>query len=179
MAPLPQYAPASAPDRLWRWLLPATLGIYCIWAALLIWNGPGLQYDEALLVLGSVHMRHSSQEITLPHDPNTWVCPFGRCFPLMTVRYVGAIKEYLCLPLFAAFGPSAAVVRIVSALLGLFGIWGLAKLLREQLGIRVAACTAFLIAMHPAYVDLTVFDNGTVSVWMAAMGLLARRRQPE
>ena len=93
--------------------------VYCLWSALLILQNPGLQYDEALLVLGSVHMRHSPGELTLPHDPNTWLCPSSRCFPLMTVRYVGAIKEYLCLPLFAAFGPSAEAVRIVSMLLGM------------------------------------------------------------
>jgi hypothetical protein len=29
-----------------------------------------------------------------------------------------------------------------------------------------------VLAVHPAYVDLTVFDNGTVSIWMAALGLL-------
>src|SRR6266851_5328056 len=98
---------SSTTNRYWHLALPCALLVYCLFAVLLILQHPGLQYDEALLVLGSVHMRHSPHELTLPHDPNTWVCMFKRCFPLMTVRYVGAIKEYLCLPVFAIFGPSA------------------------------------------------------------------------
>jgi hypothetical protein len=143
-----------------------------LWAGLLILQNPGLQYDEALLVLGSVQMRHSPLEIALPHDAHSWICPASRCFPLMTVRYVGAIKEYLCLPLFATFGPSAEIVRLVSMLLGALGIWGIAKLMAEQVSPPAAAATAAVIAMNPAYVDLTIFDNGTVAVWMGALGLL-------
>src|SRR5262245_37980804 len=106
---------SSATEVKWKAGLPpglaARLGglalvLYCLWAGLLILQNPGFQYDEALLVLGSVHMRHSPRELSLPHDPNTWFCSSSRCFPLMTVRYVGAIKEYLCLPVFAVFGPS-------------------------------------------------------------------------
>src|SRR5215813_12287951 len=148
------------------------LALYCLWASLLILANPGFQYDEALLVLGAVHMRHSAGELTLPHDPNTWFCPSSRCFPLMTVRYVGAIKEYLCLPLFAAFGPSAEVVRIVSTLLGMLGLYGIGVLISGQMSPAAAAVTACAIAMNPAYVDLTVFDNGTVAIWMGALGVL-------
>ena len=43
------------------------------------------------------------QELNLPHDPHTWIEVGGRWFPLMTVRYVGAIKEYLAVPLLALF----------------------------------------------------------------------------
>jgi len=159
-------------ERLSHWILFGLVLLYSFWAVLLILQNPGFQYDEALLVLGSVQMRHSPQEIALPHDPHSWVCPAGRCFPLMTVRYVGAIKEYLCLPLFAAFGPSAEIVRLVSMLLGALGIWGIARLIAEQVSPSAAAATAAILAINPAYVDLTVFDNGTVSIWMGAMGLL-------
>jgi len=156
--------------RAWTW---AALLVYCLWSVLLISANPGLQYDEALLVLGSVHMQNSPGILTLPHDPDTWTCIAGRCFPLMTVRYVGAAKEYLCLPLFAVFGPRAEVLRLASMLLGLIGIWGIARLLAAHAGPRAAALTAWVLAMHPAYVDLTIFDNGTVAVWMFAAGLLA------
>jgi hypothetical protein len=151
----------------------AALLVYCFWSILLISANPGLQYDEALLVLGSVHMQNSPAILTLPHDPDTWTCIAGRCFPLMTVRYVGAAKEYLCLPLFAIFGNCAEVLRLVSMLLGLIGIWGIARLLAAHAGPRTAALTAWVLAMHPAYVDLTIFDNGAVAIWMFAAGLLA------
>jgi Dolichyl-phosphate-mannose-protein mannosyltransferase len=140
--------------------------------ALLILQNPGLQYDEALLVLGSVHMRHSRLELALPHDPDTWIGAGGRSIPLMTARYVGAGKEYICLALFTVFGPGAAVLRIASALLGLFGIWGVARLAARQVSPAAGAALACALAMSPSYLDLTVFDNGTVSIWMASMGLL-------
>lgn len=148
------------------------MALFSLLAGLLIWQNPGLQYDEALLVLGSVHMRHSRAELTLPHDPDTWVSVRRRWIPLMTARYVGAAKEYLCLPLFALFGTHAEVLRIVSALLGLLGIWGLSRLIFEQVNPIAGASVACILAMNPAYVDMTVFDNGTVSIWMGAMGLL-------
>src|SRR5260370_22770148 len=159
-------------ERFWRLIVLGTLVLYSVWAGLLILQNPGFQYDEALLVLGSVQMRHSPQELALPHDPHSWICPDGRCFPLMTVRYVGAIKEYLCLPLFAAFGPGATILRVVSGLLGALGIWGIAKLMADHVSPASAAATAALLAINPAYADLTVFDNGTVSIWMGALGIL-------
>lgn len=156
------------PSRLLAW----GLALYCLWAALLIAQNPGLQYDEALMALGSVHLRHSRAELTLPHDPDTWIPIGGRSLPLMTARYVGAIKEYICLPLFAVFGPGAEVLRAVSALLGLLGIWGLGSLIAGQVSPAAGAAVAWALALNPAYVNLTVFDNGTVAIWMGAMGLL-------
>src|SRR5204863_4673968 len=79
---------------------------------------------------------------------------------------------YLCLPLFAVFGPSAQVVRFLSMALGALGIYGLAILIATQAGPAAAAIAACVIAMNPAYVDLTVFDNGTVAIWMGALGVL-------
>lgn len=154
------------------WATRAALTTYCLWAILLILSNPGLQYDEALLVLSAVQMRHSPQEIALPHDPHTWLCVHGRCLPLMTARYVGAIKEYLCLPVFALFGPSVHAVRCLSALLGLLGIWGLARLIAVIANPATGAAVAWLLAINPAYVDLTVFDNGAVSIWMGVCGAL-------
>src|SRR5260370_19886403 len=130
--------------------------IYCLAGLMQIRQKPGLQHDEAFLVLGAVHMRHlPHQELTLPHDPDTWVEAFGVWFPLMTARYVGAVKEYLCLPVFAAFGTRTALVRILSMLLGAFGIWGIARLVRFQLDARVAAIAALALAINPSYVANT------------------------
>jgi hypothetical protein len=153
-------------------MVGVALLVYCFWSVLLILQGPGVQYDEALLVLGSVQMRHSPLEIGLPHDPDTWFCLRGRCLPLMTVRYVGAIKEYLCLPLFAIFGASAEAIRVMSMLLGALGIWGLARLVSSQIGATQAAVVALVLAINPAYLSTTIFDNGTVAIWMGAFGLL-------
>jgi hypothetical protein len=159
-------------DRKWIWIACGAMVLYGLLAAVLILQRPGLHYDEALLVLGSVQMRHSPAELTLPHDPNTWYCFGHRCLPLMTVRYVGAVKDYLCLPLFAMFGARAWVVRFASLLLSLIGIWGVSRIIGEHVSRPAAAFAALAIAINPAYDNITVFDNGTVGVWMAAFGLV-------
>jgi hypothetical protein len=147
--------------------------LYFLLAIVQIRQKPGLQYDEALPVMGSVHMRNAAdEEFPLPHDPDTWLKIGGQWAPLMTVRYVGAIKEYLWLPVLAIFGPSTASIRMVSALLGLAGIAGIAAWLRLNAGPRAAGMTALALAINPSYVAMTVFDNGTVSIFMASLGFL-------
>src|SRR6476469_8479763 len=127
----------------WVRCLYLALALYCLFGSVQIRQKPGLQYDEAMLVLGAVHMRHlPHEELNLAHDPNTWVRLRSRWFPLMTVRYVGAVKEYLAAPLFAFFGPRTSLIRLLSMGLGLIGIWGIASLLRAQAGARVAALAA-------------------------------------
>ena len=159
-------------QRFTRWLLPSALAVYCFWAILLIIQNPGVQYDEALLVSGAVHMLNSPGELTLKHDPDTWFCVLGRCLPIMTVRYVGAAKEYLCLPLFRIFGAHAVIIRLVAMLLALLGIWGIAKLVRDQVGQLAAGAVAMVLAINPTFVDLTVFDNDAIALMMASLGLL-------
>src|SRR5947209_12704102 len=152
------------------------LALYFLSGTTLILLNPGFQYDEALQALGSVHMMNSPAELTLPHDPDTWLCAPGRCFPLMTVRYTGAIKEYLCLPLFMMFGTYAQIVRLVSMLLGAVGIFGIGKLLAQEIGRWPAAVATVAIAVNPSYLDMKVYDNGTVAAVMAGVGVLCRGR---
>ncbi len=156
----------------WSRLVLVAIALYCAIAVTLILQRPGPHYDETLFVLGSVHMLKSAEVIDLPHDPDTWICLHGRCAPLMTLRYAGAIKEYLMLPFNAMFGPRIAFLRLLSMILGALGIWGLAMLIREHVDPRAAVVTAFVLALHPAFVNQTVFDSGGVAPWMGAMGLL-------
>jgi len=123
--------------------------------------------------MGAVHLRsHPHQDFTLPHDPDTWIKIRSRWFPLMTVRYVGATKEYLWLPVLALFGPSTASIRVLSLLLGVVGIWGVAFWLRSNVGARLAGFVALALAINPSYVAMTVFDNGTAAIFMASLGLV-------
>jgi 4-amino-4-deoxy-L-arabinose transferase-like glycosyltransferase len=146
--------------------------VYCLLAVLLILQNPGLQYDEALVVSGAVHLRHSRADFDMPHDPGTWTCVLGRCLPLMNVRYVGPVKDYLAVPLFAIFGPKAWVIRVLSMLLAALGVFGISKLIAEQEGITFGLAVGLALAIHPAYLDLTVFDNNAIAAMMAALGLL-------
>ena len=160
------------PAKYWRWGVPCALVIHCLFAGLAIRQRPGLNHDEALSVLGAVQMRISPDELSLPHDPDTSVSLFGQHIQLMSVRYVGAVKDYLCLPLFAIFRHHTSVIRVVSMLLAVFGIWALAKLISDHAGPPTAALTAAIIAINPAYVYSTTFDSGTFAIFVAAIGLL-------
>jgi hypothetical protein len=159
-------------DRRWRWAIGLAIVWYCGWAILFIQAKPGFQYDEAIDVLGSVSLLHSHEELKLPHAPETWFCVAEHCFPLMSARYIGSVKEYLCLPLFAIFGPRAEVVRLLAMTLGALGIFGITTLLARQAGYAVAAVGAWVLALNPSYLDMTILDNSAFSPWMAAFGLL-------
>ena len=156
----------------WRWVIGGAILWYCVWAILFIQTKPGFHYDEAIDVLGSVSLLHSHEELKLPHAPGTWFCVSEHCFPLMSARYIGSIKEYICLPLFALFGPRAQVVRLLAMTLGALGIFGIATLLAGQVSYPVAAAGAWVLAVNPSYLDMTVFDNSAFSPWMGAFGLL-------
>src|SRR5258706_7235518 len=160
------------PAKYWRWGIPIALVIHCLFAGLAIRQRPGLNNDEALLVLGSVQMRISPDELSLPHDPDSWFRILGKHVPLMTVPYVGAVKDYVCLPFFVIFRHHTSVIRVVSMLLAVFGIWAFAKLISDYAGPPAAALTAAIIAVNPAYVYSTTFDSGTFAIFVAAIGLL-------
>jgi len=156
----------------WRWVIGAAILWYCLWAILFIQAKPGFHYDEAIDVRGSVSLLHSHEELKLPHAPETWFCVSEHCFPLMSARYIGSIKEYICLPLFAIFGPRAEVVRLLAMALGAVGIFGIATLLGSQVSYPAAAAGAWVLALNPSYLDMTILDNSAFSPWMAAFGLL-------
>jgi hypothetical protein len=160
------------PAKFWRWGTPCALVILCLFAGLAIRQRPGLNNDEARLVQGAVQMRTSPDELPLPHDPEAWLGFFGQHMPLMTSPYIGAVKDYLCLPLFAIFRHHTSVIREVSMLLAVFGVWAFTKLLSDYASPPAATITAAIIAINPAFVYSTTFDSGSVATYIAAIGLL-------
>ncbi len=168
---LPFDAESKEKRRLGRWLIAAAIGAYCVFSIGLIAQKPGLQYDEALLASGAVHMEHSPGVFELDSTPNAWICPFHRCIPLMSFLYVGSVKEYASLPFFAIFGPRAPVVRMVSLPFGAICIWGIFVLIQPWFGLMAAGIAAMALAINPAYLNMVAFDNGANSALMAAIGL--------
>ena len=75
----------------------------------------------------------------------------------------------------------ASFIRIVSLILGTLGLRGIYRLVAEFFSVGLAALTAFVIAVNPAFVNMTVFDNNAVGAAMAGLGLscacLARYHQ--
>jgi hypothetical protein len=149
------------------------LALYVGLAHRIIGAGIGYQMDEALYVESAVFLLHGTGTPPFVHEPASWFSLFGRRWPLMIIPYVGATKAYVALPLFAAFGADAGVARATAVLLGCVGIAGLVMLIGRQVGVAAGLVVGVLLAVHPSYLDFTVFDNGGVSVWMASMGFIA------
>ncbi len=160
-------------DRRRRLASLGAVSLYLLCALLLGFKEPGLHYDEAVLQHGAVQMLTSSGEPYFAHDRGSWIRFGGRYWPLMVLPYVGSVKAYLLLLPFALFGPSPGVSRLVAALLGAFGIWGIARLLEEQISVGIAASVALALALHPAYLVHTVYDWGAVALWMSTVGILS------
>ena len=154
--------------------LAVPLSLYTAWAAAFIRTGIGYEMDEALYVESAVHLlRGGDTPPPFNHEPASWIRVAGRPWPLMIIPYVGATKAYAAVPLFAAFGIGPEVARFTGVALGGLGLVGLSMLIAATAGLLPAFLTGMLLAIHPSYLDLTVFDNGGTSVWMGAMGLLA------
>jgi hypothetical protein len=151
----------------------AALAVYLLCACILGFRSPGLDYDEAIFFNGAVQVLNSGQEPTFAHDPWSWGTAFRRRWPIMVLPYVGAVREYLALVPFAIFGPNYYTARILTALLGAFGIWGMSVLIRSQFGIQAAVIVSWILAVHPAYLALTVYDQGGVAEWMVPLALLS------
>ena len=90
----------------------------------------------------------------------------------MDLRYAGAVKDYLYLPLLAAFGPNMIVLRLGSMLLGALGIWGLGRLIGEHVSPLAGGIVALILAVNPSYLNMMAFDYGGFPVWMGAFGML-------
>jgi hypothetical protein len=152
-------------------LLP--LLIYSAWAVRFLRAGVGYEYDEALWVESAVYMLRGGGTPPFAHEPASWVSLAGRRWPLMILPYEGAAKALVALPLFAALGIHTEVARLSSVLLGYLGIAGLVTLIGTRASPVAGLLVGVLLALHPSYLDLTVFDNGGTAVWMASMGLIA------
>jgi hypothetical protein len=155
------------------WLIPVSL--YLVLASRLIGTRIGFEYDEALWVESAVFLLHGDTGATPPftHDWASWVRAFGKNWPLMIIPYEGTIKAFVVLPLFAAFGVSAEAARFAAVFLGALGIAGIVVLIRNEVSATAALIVGVATAIHPSYLDFTVFDKDGVAVWMAAMGLCA------
>src|SRR5581483_10916074 len=117
----------------------------------------GPQFDEvvsfraaAKLVWGMAQPPCNAESFALAH----------RCWPVMMATYVGATKDYLLLPIFAAGGVHLGLARMSAAALAAIGICGVWSFLLAFHGWRAAGIAALLLAVNPSYIDLPLFDNG-------------------
>ena len=166
---------AASPDPrlLWNKVPLAAVVLYFLFAALLGLPGPGMNNDEAVFFDGAAHMANSSQEPSFAHDPWSWVTIAGRRWQLMVLPYAGALRSYLALIPFTLFGSNYYTARIVTMLVGAFALWGFSVLVRTQVDAATAGITSLILAVHPAYLTQTIYDQGGVAEWMAPFGILS------
>jgi len=153
--------------------LIAAIAVYLLCACILGFRSPGLFYDEAVFFNGAVQVLNSGQEPTFAHDPWSWGTAFGRRWPIMVLPYIGAVRDYLALIPFSIFGPNYYAARILTTLVGAFGIWSMSVLIGNQFGVEVAAIVSWILAINPAYLALTVYDHGGVAEWMLPVAVLS------
>jgi len=134
---------------------------------------PGLQYDEAIYEHGAVALLTGDQHPGFSSEDHTWVRAGRMRIPLMVTSYAGAAKHYLLVGPFAIFGTAPAAGRVVSMLLGAIGIFGIGRALQVHAGHHAGAATACVLAVHPAYIGWTIYDNAGTALWMASTGLIA------
>ncbi|HMF07863.1 MAG TPA: hypothetical protein VKJ00_01930, partial [Thermoanaerobaculia bacterium] len=150
--------------RFGRLLVLAPVLLYSLCAAAWIGAGVGYQMDEGLYVESAAFVLRGGSSSSAP-VLSDWVAAHGRRWPLMVMPYVGTVKALVALPLFAVFGVNPAVARISGVLLGGLGIAGLVTLLAARVRPAAGLLAGTLLAVHPSYLDFTVFDNGGASVW--------------
>ena len=114
----------------------AAILVYSLCAGVLGLRSPGLYYDEAIFFNGAVQVLNSGQEPSFAHDPWSWITIFRHWLPIMVLPYAGALRDYLAVIPFAIFGPGYYSARIITALAGAFGIWGVSVLVRSQAGAK-------------------------------------------
>jgi hypothetical protein len=147
--------------------------LYVAAAACFPWDKPGLQYDEALFVRDAVPILGGKSEVPFGHEALSWIEIGHRSLPIMDVPYAGAAKGYLAVVPFALFGSGASVCRALAVLMTALGIGGIAWMISRELSPGVGAAVGAVIALHPAILDQTIYDNSAIALWMATLGLAA------
>ena len=113
----------------------------------------GLQNDEALFAYGI-------------YEPTggVYTYPAGSHAPLMLMRYLGTLKSWLYMPIFAVAGAGTLSTRVPMLLAGAISIWLFYQLLRRISGGRAAVVGAVLLATDSIYLLTTSLDWGPVAL---------------
>jgi len=140
-----------------RGALAAILVLFIITAMLFV-SRPGIEADEALVANGALYSWHS--------------------IPLMLMSYLGALKSWFYIALFAVVRPGAVSLRLPTVLLGAAAIWMFFLLLDRTVGRRAAWIGALLLATDSMFVILEAIDYGPNALHfvlkLGAMLLLVR-----
>ncbi len=116
---------------------------------------PGLQNDEVIFVAPYFHLAGSSIfDFSM----------FARHVPVMFMTYMGALKTWICAPVFALAPVNAWTVRLPAVILGAATVWLFMNLLLRICGPRAAWVGGLLLATDTMFVLTTTFDWGPVAL---------------
>ena len=90
----------------------------------------------------------------------------------MIMPYVGAAKAYCIFPIFSVFGVNIGAMRLFGAVLASVSILGVGTFLKHQVSPVGAFFGMLFLAIHPAVIDQSVYDNNAVALWLFAFGAL-------
>src|SRR5262245_26992873 len=99
---------------------------------------PGLHSDELLFATPALGAGGAT------YDP--WLH-----LPLMVGGYLGALKAYLFMPVFALVRPAPVPIRVPSVLLAGLALLGFWRFVRVTAGPAAALFTLALIVLDPSY----------------------------
>ena len=129
---------------------------------------PGLYYDEVIQAEPAVQfLADDGRPSRIPGARTTRL--FGGWFPVMIQPYMGALKSHALMPVFAAFGATAASLRLTTLAWSLVGLLFAMLWAREALGTRVAIVAGVLLAVDPSFLWTSRHDWGSF-----ALGFLCR-----
>jgi hypothetical protein len=129
---------------------------------------PGLYYDEVIQAEPAVQfLADDGRPSRIPGARTTRF--FGGWFPVMIQPYMGALKSHALMPAFAAFGATAASLRLTTLAWSLVGLLFAMLWAREALGTRVAIVAGVLLAVDPSFLWTSRHDWGSF-----ALGFLCR-----
>jgi len=131
-----------------------TIVLFYILIAIYQISYPGLQYDEVLF----------SNVALKVIDPSTFVYSRFAGIPIMVMAYIGALKSYLYLPIFALFGTSVWTVRLPVILLTALGLFLLGIVIKKKYGWKVSLISLLLLVLNPAFISLTRADVGPIVI---------------
>ena len=114
----------------------------------------GIQNDEALFAYGVFPPRSGAYILHAAHFD----------LPIMLMSYVGALKSWIYMPLFGAFGASVWTTRVPMLAAGAASIWLFYLFLHGVAGKRAAVAGCLLLAADPIYLLTTCFDWGPVAL---------------
>lgn len=145
---------------------PAALALIALFVAsgLLLLPLPGFQADEVMFVYDLWHPEAALSKLGFHHH----------ALPTMMMPYLGAFKSWLYLPIFAAFGYSAVVVRLPMLLLSAITIFLTGRLLRRIGGTTAAIIGVALLSTDVVFLITSVFDWGPVAIqnFLLVLGLV-------